>query len=329
MTAGRSTMASVEAKQLDLFIALIGDVPLRDDLEGMSVPLVSLAKGKRMAPIEWASTDGARWLRVSPNAVHGMATIWDWDVLIWSISQLNAAVEAGEPTSPTLRFQPHDMLKAIGRGVGGDDYKSLEAALNRLAGTLVETNIRAGETRRKSSFHLLERWSHNVDEATGRSKGMTLELPSWVFDSVVKRRDVLSVAPAYFDLSSGIARWLYRLARRHAGKQSAGWRFTMKALHQRSGSTRAMKDFAIAVRKIVAGQGVPEYRLELVEGQAGDEVLVMTRDRDRVGLPQRRDLARVGLPASKRSGDEHGGSRAAEHGGSRAKTRRITRQNLP
>jgi plasmid replication initiation protein len=61
---------------IDLFVAF-GDVPLRDDREGMSVPLVSLSKNKRTAPIVWASAsaDHARYVRVTANATHGMATI--------------------------------------------------------------------------------------------------------------------------------------------------------------------------------------------------------------------------------------------------------------
>jgi plasmid replication initiation protein len=160
-----------------------------------------------------------------------------------------------------------------------------------------------------------------VDDATGRSRGMTLTLPQWMYDGVVKERDVLAIPPEYFDISSGIARWLYRLARRHAGKQASGWRFTMKELHARSGSTRPMKKFAHDVRAVVA-KGIPEYRLEVLAGQTGKQVVAMVRDPTKVGLPQRRDLARL------RSGDAHGGSRTGGHGGSRTKTRGITDQDL-
>ncbi len=51
-------------RQLDLFYAFVGDVPLRDEREGMSLPLVSLSKRKRLKPIEWTSGDGKRWCRV-------------------------------------------------------------------------------------------------------------------------------------------------------------------------------------------------------------------------------------------------------------------------
>src|SRR4051812_13600150 len=181
MTRSPGGTSMTATKQLDLFVAFVGDVPLRDDKESMSVPLVSLSKGKRTAPIEWTSADGSRYVRVTANATYGMATIWDMDVLIWVVSQINAAIEAGKPVSPELHFQPYDMLKAIDRGVSGKQYKELEATLNRLAGTLVETNIRTEGNRRKSTFHLLERWDHDTDDITERSKGLKLTLPQWVY----------------------------------------------------------------------------------------------------------------------------------------------------
>jgi plasmid replication initiation protein len=312
--------------QLDLFVAFVGDVPLRDDREGMSVPLVSLSKSKRTAPIEWRSSDGERFVRVTAVAEHGVATIWDMDVLIWAVSQVNAAIEAGREASPLLRFQPYDMLKAIGRDTGGTSYGEIEAALNRLAGTLVTTNVRTGGKTRKAVFHLLDGWEHITDDATGRSKGMTLTLPRWVYDGVVQHRDVLAISPRYFDLQSGIARWLYRLARRHAGKQATGWRFTMKGLHERSGSTQPLKEFARGVRAAVA-KGVPEYRLDLLRGQTGEEMVAMVRDPAKAELPQRRDLTPTLAPPVACSGDGHGGSPAARHGGSPAETRGITRRN--
>jgi plasmid replication initiation protein len=279
----------------DLFVAFTNGVPLREDKEAMSIPLFSLSKQKRTKPIDWQSTDGKTWVKVKATD-DGMATIWDRDVLTWAISQLNAAVEAKQAVTPTIQFHPHVMLRDIGRGTSGKSYQELTDALRRLKGTTVETNIRVFLRRRHAMFGLLEAWSHDVDEATGRSLGMQITLPRWIFDGVVKQRDVLALSPDYFDLTSGIARWLYLLARRHAGKQDTGWRFTMQGLHQRSGSTRVMKDFAKDVRKIVKAQGIPEYRLGVITGQGGEEVVTMIRDPAKVGMPQRRDLAGLASP---------------------------------
>lgn len=48
---------STQKEQLDLFVALVGDVPLRDDREMMSAPMVSIAK-KGQERIEWQGPSG-------------------------------------------------------------------------------------------------------------------------------------------------------------------------------------------------------------------------------------------------------------------------------
>jgi plasmid replication initiation protein len=311
--------------QLDLFVSLAGDVPLRDDREAMSVPLVSLSKSKRTKPIEWRSSDGTRWVRVTAPTQHGLATIWDYDIILWAISQLNAAVEAGLPTSPVVHCQPHDMLKAIGRDVGGRDYNDLEAALRRLKGTVVETNIRqSAKSKRAAMFGLLDDWAHDTDPTTGRSRGLTITVPRWMYQAVVDGREVLAVSPSYFDITSGIGRWLYRLARRHAGRQQTGWRFTMTELHARSGSAQPRAQFARDVRRVITANNLPEYAFAIIEGQRGHEVVTMIRDPAKPSLPQRRDLRRIGLPTAPRSGDGHGGSPTKKHGGSPTGTRGFT-----
>jgi plasmid replication initiation protein len=283
--------------QLDLFWAFTGEVPLRDDREAMVLPLVSLAKQKRTKPIEWRAADGSRWVRVTANATHGMATIWDLDVVVWLVSQLNAFAEKGEVPPRTLRFRPHDMLRSIGRDVGGDHYRELEAALNRLRGTMIETNVRLPQTsmRRKAGFGWIDDWSHEIDDTTGRSRGMAITASAWIWEGVAKHRDVLAIPPAYFDITSGLGRWLYRLARRHAGKQATGWRWTFRHLHERSGSTQAFGEFSRDLRRLIAADKLPEYRLEEVDGQRGDAVLWAVRDPARIGLPQARTLRRITL----------------------------------
>jgi plasmid replication initiation protein len=282
-----------QPKAAPVLFASVGFVPFRDDREGMSVPLVSLSKAKRVAPIHWQSSDGERFVTVTANAAHGMATIWDLDVLIWAVSQINDAIETDRGVSRTLQFRPHDMLKTIGRPVGGDHYNALRATLDRLAGTQVETNIRADKEHNTHSFTLLEEWSQNMNSTITQDAGMIILVPSWIFDGVAQHRDVLAISPSYFKLSSGIARWLYRLARRHAGKQPAGWRFTMKNLHARSGSIQPLHQFARDVRHIVRDNNLPEYRLDLLRGQRGDEIISMLRDPSKMELPQRRDIARL------------------------------------
>jgi len=74
-----------ERAQLDPFEALSGDVPPRDQRDLMAHPFFSLSKSRRVAPIHYKAGDVE--LQVYAVAEHGMATIWDADVLIWAASQ--------------------------------------------------------------------------------------------------------------------------------------------------------------------------------------------------------------------------------------------------
>ena len=81
------------SEQLDLFRALPGDLAPRDAQDLMAYPFFSLAKSKRLAPIDFRA--GPIAIRVEAVPEHGMATIWDADVLIWAASQIVHARDAG------------------------------------------------------------------------------------------------------------------------------------------------------------------------------------------------------------------------------------------
>ena len=82
---------------------------------------------------------------------------------------------------------------------------------------------------------------------------------------------MLSIDPAYFDLTSGIERWLYRVVRKHGGKQKAGWSFTFRQLYE--GSLARFSDFAIDIRKAVVRQSIPEYWLSIHRNEHNEELL--------------------------------------------------------
>ena len=77
-------------------------------------------------------------------------------------------------------------------------------------------------------------------------------------------REVLAISPLYFDLTSGIDRFLYRLARRHAGNgldNPEGWIFTFKDLHKRSGSPAPFGQFSRDLRWQSRRDGLPTYTM--------------------------------------------------------------------
>ena len=72
---------------------------------------------------------------------------------------------------------------------------------------------------------------------------------------------VLTIDPAYFRLTGGIERWLYRLVRKHGGHQPGGWQFDFQHLYRKSGSVARYYDFAADLRALVARQALPGYQL--------------------------------------------------------------------
>jgi plasmid replication initiation protein len=123
-------------QQPDLFCACFADIPIRDQRDMMERPFFSLAKKPRHRPIEYEV--GNVFVRVSPNKEHGIATIWDADVLIWAATQITEALDRGVEPSRTLEFHPYNLLKAINRMV--DSHLPLLATLQRGTGVPVKTD---------------------------------------------------------------------------------------------------------------------------------------------------------------------------------------------
>ncbi|MCG7357634.1 replication initiator protein A [Roseomonas mucosa] len=271
--------------QFDLFVPVVTDLPLRDQRETMERPFFSLSKGKRLKPIDYTSPDGEVWVKVLPHHDYGMATIWDADILIWAASVFTEMRKRRFNEVPrTLTFQPFDVLRAIGRRTGGTDYRLLREALARLQATVVKTNIRAKGRRKERQFGWIEGWTDLVDERTGQSRGMTLTVSEWFYEGVLMDGGVLAVDPAYFGITSGRERWLYRVARKHAGGHGAeGFAVSLPTLFEKSGAEGDYRRFKFELRRITERDALPEFHLTWEEPQGpgkgrGDEpCLRMTR----------------------------------------------------
>ncbi|WHO39426.1 replication initiator protein A [Sphingobium sp. AP49] len=244
--------------QLELFLSIPGNIPPRDAQDLMAWPFFSLAKSPRIVPIAFEM--GQTWISVEAVHEHGMATIWDADILIWAASQLVEARDAGRPTSRLMATTPFEILTYIGRGTGRDNYDRLKAALDRLQATSVATSIRQQHERRRHRFSWINEWKERLD-SKGRPLGIELILPDWFYAGVLDRALILTIDPAYFRLTGGLERWLYRIVRKHGGRQVGGWSFDLAHLYRKSGVLSPFKRFAFELRDIVRRQPLPGYSL--------------------------------------------------------------------
>jgi plasmid replication initiation protein len=235
----------------------------------MAYPFFSLSKSRRVTPIDFRL--GSIAIRVEATPDHGMATIWDADVLIWAASQIVGARDKGLRTSRLMSATPYEILTFVGRGTSVRDYHRLKAALDRLQSTTVATSIRQPDERRMHRFSWVNEWKERAD-AHGRPHGLELIVPDWFYAAVLDNALVLTIDRAYFDLTGGLERWLYRVVRKHGGNQPGGWCFEVAHLHVKSGGLSSLKRFAFELRDIVRRQPLPGYRLAMERTPLGREL---------------------------------------------------------
>lgn len=313
---------AIRQQEFDLFIPRMNSLPLKDQREVMERPFFSLSKRKRLKPIEYTSPDGEVWVHVSGNPAFGIATIWDADILIWATSRINQMREAGSNDLPrTLHTTAYDLLKAIRRDTGGKGYRELQAALQRLEATTIQTSMRAPKRQQRSQFGWLDEWTMEADPVTGAPRGLTLTLSNWVYEGVIRDRALLTLHPDYFTLSGGVERAIYRIARKHAGDQAAGWTCRVSVLHDKTGSESPLKQFSYLLKRIVSANNLPEYDLSFVNTADNSSAVHFIR-RDAAERAQiRAELGQLKADTERRLREnaraaEVDSGRSSRHGGS-------------
>jgi plasmid replication initiation protein len=282
--------AGLPAAPSDFFICDFLSPPPKDDMASMEHPLFTLATRPDRRVLRYSH--GAAEIEVTPS-VKGLPTIHDKDVLIFCVSQLMAAVNAGRPTSPMLRLKAYDLLVATNRETSGDGYRRLREALERLSGARIVTNLATGGVEATRGFGLIDAWEILRRARGGRMILVTVTLSDWIYRSVISR-SVLTLSREYFLLRKPLERRVYEIARKHCGRQ-AEWRIGLETLLKKSGSTSPRRVFRKMIRDMAAEDGLPDYALAL----GPDDVLVV-RGRGRMGAGEGED-PRLGPEAHARA----------------------------
>ena len=252
--------------QGDYFLCDIFDAIPKNDLASMEHPLFSLATRPDLRILNYEH-NGAE-ITVTPS-VKGLATIHDKDILIFCISQLMAALNAGRQVSRVLHLKAHDLLVATNRETSGDAYRRLREAFERLAGTRITTNIATGGQEVTTGFGLIESWEIVRKAPPGRRGGgrmvsVAVTLSDWLYRAVLSK-SVLTLSRGYFTLRKPLERRIYELARKHCGRQGS-WQISVETLLKKSGSASPRRVFRKMVRDMIAVQPLPDYAMEELPG---------------------------------------------------------------
>jgi plasmid replication initiation protein len=245
----------------DFFICDVFDALPKDDIASMEHPLFSLSTRPDRRILSYAH-NGVD-ITVVPS-MRGLATIHDKDILIYCISQLMAALNAGRAISRRLTLKAHDLLVATNRETSGDGYKRLREAFERLAGTRITTNMETGGQEVTTGFGLIESWQIVRASKGGRMASVSVVLSEWLFRAV-ESKSVLTLSTDYFRLRKPLERRIYELARKHCGRQKS-WRVSVEVLLKKSGSASPRRVFRKMIRDMIAADHLPDYQMSEEEG---------------------------------------------------------------
>ena len=242
----------------DLFICDVLDAIPKDDMASMEHPIFSLSTKPDTRVLRYEHRNVA--VEIAPS-VRGLATIYDKDILIYCISQVMAKKNAGEPMAQTLHLNAHDLLVWTNRETSGDAYRRLKEAFERLSGTRITTNIKAGGEEITEGFGLIESWRVIRETKSKRMSELQVRLSDWVY-KIIQGSEVLTLSRDYFRLRKPTDRRIYELARKHCGEQDE-WKISLELLQKKSGASSHYREFKSMIRELVENDHLPDYRVEL------------------------------------------------------------------
>ncbi|RPG36085.1 MAG: RepB family plasmid replication initiator protein [Muricauda sp. TMED12] len=258
----RSPLLPDRMQQADFFVCDIFDAAPKGDMASMEHPIFSISTkpDRRIRRYE----NGQNFVEVTPS-VKGLATVHDRDVLIYCISQCIAALNDGREVNPSIRFKAYDLLSATNRGTDGRGYEQLRAALERLKGTVITTNLITGGQEELDGFGLIDRFKIVRETREGRMQEVEIKLSDWVFNAI-RHREVLTLHRDYFRLRKPLERRVYELARKHCGIKKE-WKISLAKLQAKCGSCSTEKEFRRLIMNIVRQDAefahMPDYAVSM------------------------------------------------------------------
>jgi plasmid replication initiation protein len=118
-------------------------------------------------------------------------------------------------------------------------------------------------------------WIEHADlerDDAGNVASAVVVIPEWLFEAVSNKGLILTLHDDYSLLTGALERWLYKFIRKGAGKSPNGWKWTLRALHRRSGVVRQFKYFARDIRGLIERGTLLDYRLSAVELNGEDSL---------------------------------------------------------
>lgn len=241
------------------------DKNLRDVIDLMEFPFVALSKD-RINPIVYESEDKTKKVVISGHRGHFIASIYDWDIILIVAGKIQEILNNGSDIpSRKITIPRHELLKALHREGGRKQQKDLEKSLARLQLTGINTTINNKDGRYVEGFGFIESWRYAERKSDRETKIIQITLSEWLYELCCAQGSLLKSNSLYFDITSGLQKFLYRTARKHAGQKKDGWEFSLEKLYEKSGSEGNFRKFKSKLKAAVIENSLPDYFMKWIE----------------------------------------------------------------
>lgn len=241
------------------------DKHLRDVIDLMEFPFVALSKD-RINPLVYESEDKTQKVVISGHRGHFIASIYDWDIILIVAGKIQEILNNGSDIpSRKITIPRHELLKALHREGGRKQQKDLEKSLARLQLTGINTTINNKDGRYVEGFGFIESWRYAERKSDRETKIIQITLSEWLYELCCAQGSLLKSNSLYFDITSGLQKFLYRTARKHAGKNRDGWEFSLEKLYEKSGSEGNIRKFKSKLKAAVIENGLPDYFMKWID----------------------------------------------------------------
>ena len=250
--------------------------PIRDVIDLMEFPFLALSKD-RINPIIYESLDKTKKIVISGHRGHFLASIYDWDIILVVAGKIQKFFNtSSDIPSRKITIPRHELLKALHKQDGKKERKDLEKSLARLQLTGIDTTVNNKNYKYRSGFGFVESWGY-LERKNNREKMIiSITLSEWLYELCCRQGSLLKTDYSYFELSSGLKRFLYRTARKHVGNQKESWEFSIEKLYEKSGSESEFKVFKNKLKQAVLDDDIPDYSIKWIERNG--KTLVAFRD---------------------------------------------------
>ena len=191
-----------------------------------------------------------------------------------------------------VRIAAYDLLRVTRRHTGKNGYQEIYDALFRLRSTTITTDIQSGGERETRGFGWIDSFRILTRESKAGNRvmqGLEITLNDWTFRALVKDRRVLAINPAYFDLTGGLERRLYEIARKHVGRQPE-WRVSLLQLAKKCGTMqRNLRRFKFDLKALAELDRLPDYQMFLIN----DHSSPVTKAMQSIGMKGARGAKRT------------------------------------